>query len=324
MITAVTGSSGHLGGNLVRALLASGRKVRALVREDSRAVDGLDLETVKADLLDPDSLVRAFDGAGIVYHLAARISIVGGEGGLVQAINVDGVRNVVDACLKCGVKRLVHTSSVHAFDLRSGRETTDEDSPLAGEKAYAYDRSKALGRLEVMKGVERGLDAVTVHPSGIIGPYDYKPSRMGQVLLDLYNGKLPSLISGGFDFVDVRDVALGMLAAEEKGRSGENYILSGYWVSIEELGRVFEEVANIKPPGFTCPMWLARIGAPFAHGYAKLMNKTPLFTRESLGALRTGTRFSHDKATAEFGYNPRPFKESIEDSIAWFMETGRV
>src|SRR5437868_245817 len=207
MKIAVTGATGHVGGNLVRALVERGHQVRALVREEHRTLEGVEVERVRGDVGDPESLERAFDGVERVFHLAARISIAPGDEDEVQRVNVVGVRNVVAACLKVGVKRLLHMSSIHAMSAQPLGETIDESRPLAsGPDLMTYDRSKAEGEREVIAGIERGLDAVRVNPTAILGPYDFRPSPMGEVLLDLYHRRLPALVEGGFDWVDVRDI----------------------------------------------------------------------------------------------------------------------
>ncbi|MFX0065947.1 MAG: NAD-dependent epimerase/dehydratase family protein [Candidatus Hermodarchaeota archaeon] len=319
MTTVVTGASGHIGANLVRTLLAEDRDVKGIVRTDTRALKGLKIEIVKTDIRDLDMLIRGFEGAKIVYHLAAVISITGPQGGLVHDVNVNGVRNVVSACLECGVKRLVHFSSVHAFQQQPLDEPIVESRALVGEEAIAYDRSKALGLLEVMKGVEKGLNAVIIHPSGVIGPYDFKPSRMGTVLLDLFHQKFRALVNGGFNWVDVRDVVNGAIAIEKKGRTGENFILSGHWVSFKELADIVGEVTGKKIPHWISPMWLARFGAPIAQKIAELKRKDPLFTSESLLALRANHKMSHAKATKEIDYSPRPIRITIKDTYKWFI-----
>ena len=320
----VTGASGHVGGNLVRALLASGRAVRVCVREDTRSIDGLDVERVRADVLDRDSLARAFDGAEVVYHLAALISIVGPQGGRVHRTNVEGPANVVEACLDRKVRRLVHFSSVHAFNQQPPDQPLDETREDALGRAPAYDRSKAAGHRNVLAGVARGLDAVIVHPTGIIGPHDYKPSRMGHVLLGLYRREFPALIAGGFDWVDVRDVVAGAMAAEQKGRTGERYLLSGHWVSVMDIGRTVERVTGVRSPRRASPMWLARVGAPFVEAWSKVTKTEPLYTAESLVALRGARDVRHDKAGRELGYDPRPFEDTIRDTFAWYKEIGWV
>ena len=328
MTVVVTGASGHVGGNLVRALLARGRPVRALVRsEDPPALRRLAVEQVLGDVRDPASLRRAFDGADVVYHLAAVISISGDPTGVVEDTNVTGVRNAAAAALACGVRRMVHFCSVHAFDLSAQDKSVDEtlrrvtESP---ERPGAYDRSKALGEAEVRRVVERGLDAVIVHPSGVLGRNDFKLSRMGSVFLRLMQRDLPALVPGGFDWVDVRDVVLGALAAEEKGRTNESYILSGHWSSIRELAGVAARVTGVAPPRFTCPLALARLAALFVRERDPTAGLEPAFTRESLAALRANRSLLHDKAAGELGYTPRPLEDTVRDVYLSFQETGRI
>lgn len=319
----VTGASGHIGANLTRALISLGYEVRALVhRNQQNSLNSLNLELVSGDVCDLASLLEACQGIDAIFHLAAIISITGDPHGLVHKVNVLGTKNIVEAALKTGVKRLVHFCSVHAFAQKPLDAPIDESRTRALDPDhYHYDRSKALGEIEVKKGIEKGLDAVIVHPSGVIGPYDFAPSRMGQVLLDLYHGKLLATVAGGFDWVDSRDVSLGAISALEKGKSGENYILSGSWLSVRELAKVSESVTGVKAPVFHTPMWLARIAAPFAVSYAKLVKAEPLFTKESLGALRANKTMSHAKAKQELGYKPRPIFETIRDSYLWFEKS---
>jgi len=292
---------------------------------NERGLAGLNVERVSGDVRDIAALRRLFDGVEVVYHLAGIISIVGEQGGLVSAINVDGARNAAAAARECGVRRMLHASSVHAFMQEPLDEPLDETRARVSSPSYpAYDRSKARGEAEVRKAVERGLDAVIVHPTGVIGPLDYEPSRMGRVFLKLYQGKLPALVPGGFDFVDVRDVVLGMIGAVEKGRTNESYLLSGHWQSVAQLAAIAEAVTGVRAPGPTIPMWLARAAAPLAVGYARLTGSDPVFTGESLHALRGNKRMLHDKAAREFGYDPRPTEESVRDIYTWFAEAGAI
>jgi len=320
--TFVTGASGHIGGNLVRALLADGREVRALVRSDTRAIEGLDVERVEGDVLDREALARAVAGADVVFHLAGHISLAGDPGGLMHHANVFGTRNLVAACVAAGVRRLVHFSSIHALSARPVDEVIDETRPLAeGRRAPAYDLSKAQGELEVQAGVAQGLDAVTLNPGGVLGPHDYKLSFMGEVILDLCRGRLPALINGGFSWVDVRDVVSGALAAEKKGRSGERYLLTGHWLSTAALGDVVEEVTGVKRPRFVAPMWLATVGAPFVTAFSRVMGKRPRYTLASLAAIRNHRHVSHGKARQELGYSPRPIRATIADTVEWFRRS---
>jgi len=292
--------------------------VRVLVRKDTRALDGLDLHLSPGDLQDRQSLEGAFEGAQTVFHLAAKISIDGDRKGLVHQTNVNGVRNVIDACLKTNVKRLVHFSSIHAFQDTKEGSIIDETCPLASHpQCPAYDCSKADGLTEINRGLEKGLQIVTVHPTGIIGPFDYKLSRMGDVIKKLSKGKMLGLIEGGFNWVDVRDIVDGALAAEKHQASGERYILSGHWVSIPDLAKVVEKYSSVEAPSFVSPMWLAKIGAPFSTLAANILRKEPLYTLESLHALSMHRNISSKKAQTELGYKIRPFEETIKDTLDW-------
>jgi len=324
-MTVVTGATGHAGTNLVRALLAQGRPTRALVHVDRKSVEGLDVEVVKGDIRDPESLVKAFKGAEVVYHLAAHISILPEEWPLLESVNISGTRNVVEACLRCGVRRLVHFSSIHTIAREPMGIPVDESHPLVESRHYPpYDRSKAAAEKEVRKGIEKGLDAIIISPTAIIGPYDYRPSHFGEALLRLANGNLPALVSGGFDWVDVRDVITGAMQAEERAAAGAKYILSGHWVSLRDVAMLVEQISGVPAPSFVCPMWLARIGAPFITTFDRLAGRRPLYTSVSLQALRGHRNISHQKATRELGYHPRPFRETLIDTLRWFEETGRL
>ncbi len=322
---AVTGASGHLGCNLVRALVASGRDVRALIHRSGASLDGALAERVRADTRDPASLERAFDGVDVVYHLAARISIGEDDPREVRAVNVEGTRNVAAACLARKVRRLVHVASIHALSPWPADQVVDETRTLSTKPSQSiYDLTKAEGLAAVEAAVARGLDAVSVLPSAILGPRDYAPSRMGRVILDLATGRLPALVAGGFDWVDVRDVVAGALAAERKGRRGERYLLSGKWEPVSHLAALVARASGRKAPGFVCPMGLARAAAPFALAWSRIAGTRPLFTPQALFALRHHVKISHAKAEAELGYAVRPLEETVRDTVAWFREAGML
>lgn len=324
MRTVVTGATGHVGANLVRALISQGRSVLALVREDDRALRGLDIECIKGDIAQLELLCQAFKDAKVVYNLATYISLKMGESRQCQMVNVSGVENVVTACLRSGVKRLVHFSSIHAFAQKPLDKPVNESRSLV-DSSYCppYDRSKADGEKEVLKGVQQGLDAIIISPTGIIGPYDYKPSHFGEVLLSLAKRKMPVLIDGGFDWVDVRDVVDGAIAAEKLAPGGQKYILSGHWASIRDLAVMVDEITGVPAPRLVCPPWLADIGAPVAEFLARSAGKRPLYGRVSLMALKGNRRISYEKAARELGYLPRPLRETLADTLKWFNENGQ-
>ncbi|MFC1941823.1 NAD-dependent epimerase/dehydratase family protein [Chloroflexota bacterium] len=325
MITAVTGANGHVGANLVRALVAGGRPTRSLVHINRRSISGLGTEIIICDVREQESLCRAFDGVDVVYHLAANISITMKEWPLLEWINVIGTRNVVEACLRSGVRRLVHFSSIHALVQEPLGTPVDEARPLvASRHSPPYDRSKALADKEVLSGIEKGLDAVIINPTAIIGPNDYQLSYIGEALLAMANGKLPAMVAGGYDWVDVRDIVEGAMRAEEQAKSGERYILSGHWVSIRDIAAMVSEITGVSTPGFVCPLWLARLGAPILHSFSNLREKWPLYTSVSMRALKSNHSISHEKAANDLGYQPRPFRETMIDTLRWYGDNGHL
>jgi dihydroflavonol-4-reductase len=322
----VTGATGHLGANLVRALVDRGEHVRALVRRDSGALAGLEgVDQVHGDILSPESLAPALDGVDSVFHLAGKISIWGDPDRTVFRVNVEGTENILQAALSSGTKRFIHCSSVQAFDLYSSSTSAiDETLPLAtaDSRASAYDCSKAEGERRVHAAIGRGLNAVIVNPTGVIGPVDFGPSRLGQVLLDLRDRTIPSLIGGGFDFVDVRDVAEGMIGAREQGRTGENYLLGNRRVTVAELAAAAAEVTGSAPPRFCCPLWLGRASAIFVEIGARLTSSNPLYTRESIQILSITGEISHQKAEREIGFSVRPLEQTVGDIYRHFSLVG--
>ncbi len=326
----VTGASGLAGANLVRTLLTQGRNVRALVHRDRRALAGLELETFPADVRDREALERAMAGVEVVYHLAAAISLTMDPEPEVQAVNVLGTRNVVTACLHCGVRRLVHFSSIDALRQEPLDEPLDETRSLvdAGlsaadlEALAPYDLSKAQAEREVQIGIDRGLDAIILRPTAMLGPYDFKPGYVGQALIQLARGRIPALVTGGFDWVDVRDVVTGALRAEQVAPPGARYLLSGHWRSIREVAELVATVTGQATPRLTVPLWLADAFAPLMRLMARFNGRHPIYTRMTLRVLRSNRRVSHAHAARELDYTARPLAESVQDTLVWFEENG--
>jgi dihydroflavonol-4-reductase len=327
MSVVVTGASGHLGANLVSELVARGESVRALVHRSSTGLAELGVEQVAGSVTDPHSLTAAFAGATRVYHLACVISLAGDADGRVRTVNTDGTANVARACREAGVGRLVHVSSINVFDQRPLDRPLDETRAQIGEtspKQGVYNRSKAAAERAVRDAIELGLDAVIVNPTAITGYVDHVPSPLGQMLLDLAAHKLPALIEAGFDFVDVRDVAAGTIAAGDQGQTGANYILGGFWHSMKELAAVASTITSVPAPKMVTPVWMARLGVPIATLVARLGNKEPAVTHEALDVLSTNRMVSSEKAKRELGYAARPMAESVRDAYRWFAEHGKL
>ncbi|MBX7079525.1 MAG: NAD-dependent epimerase/dehydratase family protein [Nannocystaceae bacterium] len=321
MTILVTGASGHVGGNLVRALLARGDDVRVLVRGDTAAVEGLPLQQVRGDVNDRDSLERAMAGIDTVFHLAATISILGDRGGQVARVNVEGAGMVASAARHAGVRRFVHMSSCHAFDLDHRPGAIDEHAPRPKPSDPFYNRSKAMGEHAVRSALAGSVSHVIVNPTGVIGPLDFKPSRMGRFFLALARGHIPALIEGGFDFVDVRDLVATTLRAAAVGRDGENYLVGGHYATVGQVTATAAASSGRRSPRVTVPMWLARVGAPFMDGYGRTTGREPLYTGESLHALRAG-RIDSGRAIAELDHEARPLAETVADVYADFRARG--
>ncbi len=325
MVVVVTGASGHIGANLVRALLDNGRRVRALVHKDSRALIDLGVETVSGDICESESLDRAFKGAETIFHLAATISLMMDEWPRVKRVNVDGTQNVIDACIRNKVKRLVYFSSIHAIEPAHDDTVINESCSLVeSQKCPLYDRSKADGERLVRQAISHGLDAVILNPTAIVGPYDYQPSHFGSVLSAIANRKLPALVVGGYDWVDARDVAKGAIEAENRAPTGSRYLLSGHYVSVQDVANTIETVTGVPIPYFIAPMWLAGASAPLVTGFNRLFGRRQYFTPVTLRALRNNRFVSHEKATRELGYQPRPFRETLVDTLRWFQKNGNI
>lgn len=276
---------------------------------------------MRADVRDADAVRSALAGCDTVFHLAGVVSVAGDPDGSLWATNVTGTRNVVDAALAAGVGRLVHCGSLSSFDSERHDREVDETAPAADRAELpVYDRSKAAANAIVRDAVERGLDAVIVHPTGVVGPLDLGPSRMGRVLLAIARRRLLGVVSAGLDWVDVRDVCEGMLAAERRGRTGEGYLLGGDWAALQRIARLTAAANGVQPPSLTLPLAVASAVAPLVATVARGSGFTP----EAMHTLRHAQRVSHAKAADELGYAPRPLAETVTDLVEWLIESGRL
>jgi dihydroflavonol-4-reductase len=318
----VTGATGHIGNVLVRKLLKRGEKVRALIpaNESRESLKGLDVEAVEGDVLNLDSVFASLRGIRGIFHLAGVISIMPGPNSFVRRVNVDGTKNILHAAKETGMEKVVYTSSIHAIQ-RAEEGVIDETLPYDSDNPYgAYDRSKAEATLEVLNSARAGLEAVVACPTGVIGPYDYRGSMMGAVIHDAAAAKPSLYVDGAYDFVDVRDVADGLISAAENGKRGESYILSGNKISVRYL---LETVREITGRGFfqmKIPFDLAKFAAMFTPMYYRLAQATPRFTPYSLEVLQSNSNISHAKATRELDYKPRSIHETLSDTVRWFLE----
>jgi dihydroflavonol-4-reductase len=323
MKIAVTGASGHIGINLCQELIQHGHSVKALIHKNDLGIKELPLECIPGDLMDASSLSRLVRGVEVVFHLAAVISIQVRNKKELFEKNVGGTENVVEAVLKEGVRRLIHFSSIHALVQEPFDRVLDEGRLLALKDRVDYSRSKALSELFVLEAVKEGLDVVILNPTAVIGPFDYAPSLLGRALILIYCGKIPALIHGGYDWVDVRDVVKAAIVSIEKGEKGERYILSGHWKTLGELAELTYEISGKPYKKLTCSPGLVRIGLPFLKLYCRLNSTQPLYTKDSLKILQTGhSKISCEKAGMRLGFHPRPMEETLRDTFDWYKING--
>ncbi len=316
----VTGSAGHIGNVLIRKLLQQGEQVRALVLpgENTDSLQGLHVKMTVGNVLDPASLRRAMQGIDTVYHLAGIISIVPGDEQIMRKVNVEGAKNVAEAALACGVKKMIHVSSIHALRREPSGTVVDESTPFDPHSpAGGYDQTKAEGTLAVLSVAKRGLKVVVLCPTGVIGPYDFRSSELGQLVLNFSRRRLHFLINGAFDFVDVRDVARGLIQAASRGKPGETYILSGTRLSLVELRKVVQASAGICSPLTMVPFKTALFFSRFTQHLYRLFDSTPQYTTYSLQTVIDNSCFSHEKASRELGYRTRPIDDTVKDFLKW-------
>jgi dihydroflavonol-4-reductase len=291
---------------------------------DLKPIDGLDVEIIEGDVNDFKSLLNAFEGAKIVFHLAGMVSIMPDDD-LIYKVNVEGTRNVVKACVETGVRRLVYTSSVHALKEPPHGTVIDENCPYEPEASRGdYDRSKAMASLEIIKGVENGLDAVMILPSGIMGPCDYNISQMGHLITNYIRGDMKAYMDGAYDFVDVRDVAKGIILACKYGKPGESYLLSGEKITVKELLILLEKLTGKKQPFIKIPLWLAKAAGKLTPTYYRAKKTKPLFTSYSAEVLCSNCNINSDKARLELGYSTRPLEKTIKDTVEWFQKNPEI
>lgn len=252
-----------------------------------------------------------------VIHTAGIIDISEEVSPMMYDVNVNGTKNIIALCEEYNVQRLVYVSSVHAIPEQGKYEVLKEVNRFSPDwVAGGYAKTKAEATQAVLNAVEAGLDAVVIHPSGIIDPYDASGNHMVQMIKDYISGKLPACVNGGYDFVDVRDVARGCLTAAEKGKTGECYILSNRHYEVRDVLRIARMVdGGRKLP--TLPMWMAKAAIPLMNFLSKIRKERPLYTKYSLYTLSSNDKFDHTKATAELNYRPRDLCLTIRDTIFW-------
>jgi dihydroflavonol-4-reductase len=330
----VTGANGHLGRTIVRQLTGAGARVRGLVLpgDEVPLSEATGMEIVRGDVCDIAALRPLFSGLEgrdiVVIHTAAVIDITSKVSPRAQRVNVDGTQNMIDLSLEYKVYRFIYVSSVHAIPEAMGRRTIRETklfSPEAVEGGYA--KTKAEASRHVMRSVaEAGLPAVILHPSGIAGPMDSGTNNIVNAMRSYLLGRIPFCPRGGYDIVDVRDVAGMCIEAVEKARVGETYILSGRHYEFAEIFSMLNEISEKKHARCRIiPLCITKLFAPILERDALRKKRLPLITPYSLKALASNDNFSHEKASRELGFWPRDIYDTLQDTVAWLagMQKGK-
>jgi dihydroflavonol-4-reductase len=323
----VTGGTGFVGSHVVRALLARGGAVRCLVRAGSRRenLEGLPVEIAVGDLTDAASLVPALSGVRTLYHVAADYRLWARNPNELYRANAGGTDNVLAAAGAAGVERVVYTSSVAALGLTHDGSPADETTPVERSRIIGhYKKSKYDAERVALSWAARGLPVVIVNPSTPVGEGDIKPTPTGQLVVDFLNRRMPAYVDTGLNLVDVRDVAAGHLAAAEKGRVGERYILGNRDMTLREILETLARLTGLPAPRVRLPHWIPLAAAAVATGAARVTGRPP---RVSLESVRMSTHrmfFDAGKAVRELGLPQTPVEEALSRAVAWFRERGYV
>lgn len=323
----VIGAAGHIGNVLVRELTSRGENVKALVLpgEDCRPLADSNTEIVEANILDYPALIKAIDGVDVVFHLASLVALVPEQFEIMRKVNIEGTANVIRACFENNVKRLVYTSSIHAYGHPEKGLVIDESLPFdTVDRGGSYDQTKAKASELVAKAAKDGLNAVILAPTGVIGPYDFKRSEMGEMTYYWMNSYPTFTLDGAYDFVDVRDVVAAHIKAIELGKPGEAYILPGHRITVRDYRRLVQEASGKRAPEVYIPTKFARLFAPMVERVYRVTKTRPRFTRYSLDTLMSNSVISRDKAVRELDFHVRPMIETVTDTVWWWQENVRM
>lgn len=317
----VTGATGFLGREIAKKLAMQDKKVVGLRLPGDKRNLLPNVEYQVGDITKPYSLRQFFAKAegkeAVVIHCAGIVSVASKEEQMWK-VNVDGTRNIVDLCEKCHISKLLYVSSVYSIEEKAKGQLICETNDFSASKVKGiYAKSKAEATAYVYKASERGLYTMIVHPSGLLGSEDYSGGYMTETIKVFLKGHFPFAVQGGYDFVDVRDVAEGIISCTENGKSGESYILSGRYITIKEMFDILAKVLGKRKEYKAIPLGMIRWAAPMCEKLEKAFGNPLLITPYSLYVLESNGNFSHEKAEKELGYSVRPIEETLADMVVW-------
>ena len=321
----VTGATGFLGRAVVEELARRDAQVRALVLPDDPYAHLLPkkVRSIAGDVCDKDALASFFadaDSRTCVIHCAGIVSVASRPGPKLYQINVGGTWRILRQCIAHSVGKMIYVSSVHAIPEKPKGCLITEDCKFSpGLVDGDYAKSKATATDLVLDAAAQGLNASIIFPSGIIGPGDVQGGSFTSMAKSFLAGRLPFAVRGGYDFVDVRDVAQGLLACCERGLPGKGYILSGHYATIGRMLQMVGAAANRRYRPICLPLGLARLAAPGYERRSLRAGKPLFFTPYSVSVLGSNGQFSHAAASACFAYEPRPMEETLQDMAAWLL-----
>jgi dihydroflavonol-4-reductase len=323
----ITGATGFVGANLVRALLASGYQVRALVRPgaDTRNIAGLRVEQVEGDLSDKQRLTSAMKGCQALFHVAAHYSLWRADANAIYRSNIEGTRNVLEAAETAGVERVVYTSSVAALGVPPpGRVANEQTQTKLEELVSDYKKSKFLAEQEALRRARAGQHIVIVNPTTPIGPYDIKPTPTGQIVLRFLNRQMPAYVNTGLNLIDVEDVARGHVLALERGKPAERYILGNRNITLKQMLDILSQITGHPSPRVRLPHLIPLVAAYIDEGLFARLGKRPSISIYSVQMSRHAMYYDSSKAVRELGLPQSQIEVALEKAVRWFRDNGYV
>jgi dihydroflavonol-4-reductase len=322
----VTGATGFVGSHVARVLAEQGADLRLLVRSgsDPRNIQALNADRVLGDLRDPASIEKAVAGCDVVFHVAADYRLWVRDPQQMYRSNVEGTRAVLDAARKNHVRRVVYTSSVATMGFTSNGRPADEDSPVSLDSMIGhYKRSKFMAEEVALQSGRSGMDVVVVNPSTPIGEQDIKPTPTGRIVVDFLKKKFPAYVDTGLNLVDVTECARGHVAALEKGRSGERYILGGENLTLKQILDKLAAITGLRSPRLRVPYFMAlATGVVDEVVTGRILGREP---RATIDAVRMGRKkmfVSSAKAERELGWQVVPVDGALRRAAGWFQANG--
>ena len=326
MITLVTGAAGFLGSHVTRQLVARGENVRVLLRASSnnRAIADLPLEYVTGDLRDPDSLQRALKGVKRIFHVAADYRLWAKRSKEIYDSNVGGTRNLVEAARRAGVDQLVYTSTVATIAVDRPELPDEKTDARLEEMVGHYKRSKWLAEQEVFRAAKEGFPAIIAMPTTPVGPWDWKPTPTGKIILDFLNGKMPGYVETGLNFVGVEDCAAGHLLVAEKGQIGERYLLGAENLTLKQSLDTLAHITGLSAPSLKIPHGLA-LGVAYAStAFSRLVGREPQIPVEGVKIAQHTMFVDCSRAQRELNFRPGPVASALERAVRWYEANGYI